>query len=139
MLYPFVYDESEDEVDESYYNPREYEIDFETGQLTGKIAEGIEALKVWAWLALQTAAERYYIYSWDYGQEYETMIGKGYTDAYMEAELKRMTEECLTVNPLITGIDNFVYERDSDHVTLSFLMLTEIGDKEMTAEVDNVV
>ena len=43
--------------------PKEYEIDFNTGQLTGRIVEGKEAIAVWIWLVLQTSRYRYYIYS----------------------------------------------------------------------------
>ena len=34
--------------------PKEYGIDFKTGQLTGEIVEGIEAIKVWIWMCLHT-------------------------------------------------------------------------------------
>lgn len=131
MIYPFEDEEITEQQEEEIYIPKEYGIDFETGQLTGKVVEGLEAVKVWAWLALQTARERYYIYTTDYGQEYEDMIGKGYTKDYLKAELKRMTEECLTVNPYITGIENFEMSKDGDHVTLSFLMVTNLGDTEV--------
>lgn len=130
MMNPFIDAESEAQ-EESVYIPREYGIDFETGQLTGKVVDGLEAVKVWAWHALQVPRERYYIYTSDYGQEYEDMIGRGYTKDYLKAELKRMTEECLTVNPFITGIENFTMEKDGDHVALSFLMVTNLGDTEV--------
>ena len=32
--------------------PKEYGLDFKTGQLTGEIVEGIEAIKVWIWNCL---------------------------------------------------------------------------------------
>lgn len=134
MIYPFE-DEENEIQEESVYIPREYGIDFETGQLTGKVVEGLEAVKVWAWLALQTARERYYIYTTDYGQEYEDMIGRGYTNDYLKAELKRMTVDCLTVNPFITGVENFEMSKDGDHVTLSFLMVTNLGDAEVNTNV----
>lgn len=76
MMFPFVDNEEEEEQEESLYIPKEYGINFETGQLSGKIVEGYDALLVWVWLALQTPRYRYYIYSEDYGQEYEDLIGK---------------------------------------------------------------
>lgn len=135
MIYPFEDEENEIQEEESVYIPREYGINFETGQLTGEVVEGLEAVKVWAWLALQTARERYYIYTTDYGQEYEDMIGRGYTNDYLKAELKRMTVDCLTVNPFITGVENFEMSKDGDHVTLSFLMVTNLGDAEVNTNV----
>lgn len=53
MMFPF--EETEEETqEENLYIPREYGIDFETGQLSGKMVEGYDALLVWAWLALRT-------------------------------------------------------------------------------------
>ena len=117
------------------YIPKEYGIDFETGQLTGKIVEGVEAVKVWVWLALQTARERYCIYSTDYGQEYEDLIGKGYSKGYTDMELRRMTEECLLINPYITAIENFSAEKNDSRVTLSFKVITLLGDTEVRTDV----
>ena len=51
--------------------PREYGIDFTTGQLTGKMVEGLEAIKVWVWLCLHTERFRHAIYSSDYGTSLE--------------------------------------------------------------------
>lgn len=127
MIYPFV----DTEEEEAVHIPREYGIDFDTGQLSGKVVEGLEAVKVWAWLALHTNRYRHYIYSWDYGQEYEDMIGMGYSRDYAEMEFRRMTEECLTVNPHITGINNFSMEKNGGTVTLRFTLVTDLGDEEV--------
>ena len=75
MMFPFV-DTEEENTEEEQYIPKEYGINFETGQLSGKIVEGYDAILVWAWLALHTPRYRYYIYSEDYGQEYEDLVGK---------------------------------------------------------------
>lgn len=135
MMFPFVDNEEEDEKEENLYIPREYGINFETGQLSGKIVEGYDALLVWVWLALKTPRYRYYIYSEDYGQEYEELIGKSYSKELTDSELERMTEECLTENPYITGIENFTCAKDEGKVTVSFRLITELGDGEVNAEV----
>ena len=132
MMYPFVDAEKNAVSDNTIDIPREYGINFETGQLTGKIVEGIEAVKVWAWIALQVPRYRYYVYSWNYGQEYDELVGKGYSAEYMKTELKRMTEECLLQNDYITGIENFEYEKKGDEVSLSFKILTTLGDTEVS-------
>lgn len=133
-MFPFV-DNEEDEQEESLYIPKEYGINFETGQLSGKIVEGYEALLVWTWLALKTPRYRYYIYSGDYGQEYEDLIGKSYSIELTDSELERMTEECLTENPYITGIENFSCKKNEEKVTVSFSLITELGDGEVSIEV----
>lgn len=132
-MFPF---ELEDELlgieeEASYEVPREHEINFKTGQLTGKIVEGVDALKTWAWLALQTPITRYMIYTWEYGSELESLIGKSFSGEYIETECRRMVEECLVVNKHITGIEDFSYRLDEDRLSLSFRMITEFGEAEM--------
>lgn len=135
MIFPFVDNEEEEEQEESLYIPKEYGINFETGQLSGKIVEGYDALLVWVWLALQTPRYRYYIYSEDYGQEYEDLIGKSYSTELTDSELERMTEECLTENPYITGIENFSCVKIEEKVTVTFSLITELGDGEVSIDV----
>ena len=135
MMFPFVDNEEEEEQEESLYIPKEYGINFETGQLSGKIVEGYDALLVWVWLALQTPRYRYYIYSKDYGQEYEDLIGKSYSTELTDSELERMTEECLTENPYITGIENFSCVKIEEKVTVTFSLITELGDGEVSIDV----
>lgn len=135
MMFPFTDNEEEEEQEESLYIPREYGINFETGQLSGKIVEGYDALLVWAWIALQTPRYRYYIYSENYGQEYEDLIGKSYSTELTDSELERMTEECLTENPYITGIENFSCVKIEEKVTVTFSLITELGDGEVSIDV----
>lgn len=113
--------------------PKEYEIDFKTGQLTGRIVEGAEAIKVWIWLVLQTPRYRYYIYSWDYGNEFEELIGRGYSEEYINAEAQRMTEDCLLVNEHIESITDFSVGMENDQLTISFTANTIYG----TIQFDN--
>ena len=134
MMFPF--EETEEETqEENLYIPREYGIDFETGQLSGKMVEGYDALLVWAWLALRTPRYPPHIYSEDYGQEYENLVGKSYSEELTDSELERMTEECLTENPYITGIENFSCIKQEEKITLTFRLITELGDGEVNTDV----
>lgn len=133
-LFP-TYIESETETEQIKESkiPKEYEIDFKTGQLTGRIVEGAEAIKAWIWLVLQTARYRYYIYSWDYGNEFEELIGRGYSEEYINAEAQRMTEDCLLVNENIESITDFSVGMENDQLTISFTANTIYG----TIQFDN--
>lgn len=115
---------------EEEYVPKEYGIDFKTGQLSGKIVEGVDALMVWCWIALHTPRYRYYIYSDEYGQEFEDLIGKQYSEGYTNSELERMTEECLCVNPYIEGITDFECVKKDEKIMLSFKLITTLGEQE---------
>lgn len=108
--------------------PKEYGINFHTGQLTGEIVEGAEAIKVWIWLALQTPRYRYYAYSWDYGSEFENLIGQGYSEEYIETEMRRMTEDCLLINENIQSISNFSVSIKDSALCVSLTANTLYGD-----------
>lgn len=107
--------------------PKEYEIDYKTGQLTGRTVEGLEAIKVWIWLVLQTPRYRYYIYTWDYGNEFEDLIGQGYSEEYIEAEAQRMTEDCLLINENIQSVTGFSVNMENEQLTISFTANTIYG------------
>lgn len=107
--------------------PVEYEIDFKTGQLTGRMVEGLEAIKIWIWLALQTPRYRYYIYTWDYGNEFEDLLGSGFTEEYIATEAQRMTEDCLLINDNIQSISDFSVSVHNDQLTVSFTANTIYG------------
>lgn len=117
-------------VAEKQIVPKEYGIDFKTGQLTGRIVEGKEAIKVWIWIVLQTPRYRYYAYTWDYGNEFEDLIGQGYTEEYIKAEVQRMTEDCLLINENIQNISDFGVSMLGDTLTISFTADTIYGSIE---------
>lgn len=131
LLPAYIEDEEEiEELEEDAKPPKEYGIDFKTGQLTGEIVEGKEAIRVWIWLVLQMPRYRYYIYTWDYGNEFEDLIGQAYTEEYIEAEAQRMTEDCLLVNENIQSITEFSVSMENDTLSVSFTANTIYGDIE---------
>ena len=71
---------------------REYEIDFEKGTLTGRIATGVDALCVWAYLALKAKRYRWIIYSWGYGDEVYDLIGYSYSEEYLKYYFRYMDD-----------------------------------------------
>ena len=107
--------------------PKEYGIDFDTGQLTGKIVEGKEAIKVWVWNCLHTSRFRYGIHSWSFGWNPEEYIGQGVTLEYIQADAESEIEEALMVNQYITGIDDFTAELNDGVLHIGFTVLTEFG------------
>ena len=108
--------------------PKEYEIDLNSGQLTGRIVEGTEALKVWIWLCLKTQRFRYPIFSWDYGIDIDQYIGEALSDEYLETDLRDEISDALCVNPYITGISNYVFERIGEKVRVSFSVDNTLGE-----------
>lgn len=120
-------EETDELADNTIETPREYGIDFTTGKLTGVIVEGLEAIKVWIWLALHVERYRFPIYSWQYGAELDQYIGKGYSQEYLEADVRETVEDCLSQNEHITGISDFFVELNGDKLSISFHVETDIG------------
>jgi len=115
--------------------PREYGIDFDTGQLTGKIVEGIEAIKVWIWLCLHTERFRHAIYSSDYGTSFEQYIGHALSDEYINTDCESEVTDALLINDYIESIENFGAVKDGEHLRISFRVMTKFGSLEVDESV----
>ena len=57
------------------------------------------------------------IYTWDYGSEIESLIGKGFQIGFIKSETKRYIEEALSVNPYITKINKIDVDFKTDILT----------------------
>ena len=98
----------------------EWGVDFETGQLTGRMVDRKEHLKVWIWKCLMTERFRYPIYSWAYGSELEKYIGKVLTDEYLMTDVRLALEDALYINPDIKRIYNYTARMNADRLLISF-------------------
>lgn len=114
---------------------REYEIDLKKGRLTGRIVSGVEAICVWAYLALKAKRYRWVIYSWGYGNEVYNLIGNSYSEEYLHSECKRYMEECLFENEHITAIEALEVSQIKDVLHIKFRLVTDIGSKEVEMNV----
>ena len=72
----------EEESNEEYIY-KDFEIDWKTMRMTGKIVEGRDAVEQWAHIALRTSRYDWLIYSWDFGEEYTELIGYSYSQEYL--------------------------------------------------------
>lgn len=136
-LFPFVTDEEIAQVtpEVTASSIREYELDFKTGRLTGRIVTGVDALCVWAYLALKAKRYRWVIYSWQYGEEYTNLIGYSFDEDYLYSEVKRYIEECLFINEHITGIEDLTVNQVNEMLYIRFRMITDVGSKEVSMDV----
>jgi len=113
--------------------PKEYAWDFEKNDFKLKdgkfqIVEGTDALKIWIWKALKTSRLTYPIYSDNYGQELEKLVGKGLSKSLAESEAKRLTLECLKENEHILSIKNFKVSKKKDLLNITFTAVTDCGE-----------
>ena len=134
--FPFISPPVELEASNEYPLYKEIAWDFEknkpiieNGEF--KIVEENEAIKVWVYLALLTNNKQYPIYSWDYGSEVKELIGKDYTKALVEAEAKRLIEECLLINPYILEVEVVNTSFIDTTLTCDIKITTIYGDMEV--------
>lgn len=91
------------------------------------IVEGLEAVKSWAFRALQTQRAKYEIFTWNYGVDIESHIGK-ILDTKQKIDITREITECLMQNKHITNVTDFNFVIDKRKVTISFKITTDYGD-----------
>lgn len=110
---------------------KEYAIDFDTGEISltadGKftIVEGIEAVKVRCWLALQIQRNRYIIYPSGIGNNLKSLIGKNL--AYINKNIQSILEDALVDAVYVTAIEDISLAQDGSTVTIDFTINSIYG------------
>lgn len=107
--------------------PVEHGINFETGQLTGKMVTGKEAVRVWIWNCLRTERFRYGLYTWQYGVRCEQYIGQTVSAEFLQADCEDEVKEAMMVNPYITDITDFEASFSGTLLNISFNAVTSFG------------
>lgn len=138
LLPAYVEDDEElvEELQEELEEPCEYEIDMNTGQLTGRVVYGIEAIEMWIYLAFNTPRYQSTIFPWTHGNDFEGLIGSGYTQDATKSEAERMVRECLTENEYITDIQNFECEFEGNTLKGKFEVVTPYGNFNKEVEIN---
>ena len=138
-LFPFVSNTDEIKIDNSFPMYKEIAWDFkrnipilENGDF--KIVEGNEAIKIWIYKALQTPRYQYEIYTWDYGSELLSLIGKAYTKGLTQSEASRYIKEALLINPYILDVNVISTSFDGDVLSANVRVKT-IYDGEVIVNV----
>ena len=108
--FPFISPPVELEASNEYPLYREIAWDFEKNEPIiengeFKVVEENEAIKVWILKTLLINRYEFEIFSWDYGSELISLIGKAYTPSLTKEEAKRYIKEALEINPYIINID----------------------------------
>ncbi|MDU3406690.1 DUF2634 domain-containing protein [Clostridium sp.] len=96
--------------------------------------EGLGALKQAIYKVLSTERYEYPIYSFNYGIDIESLIGKDYD--YVRIELKRRIEECLLEDERINAVNNFSFEREEDVLKCTFEVESIYGNIILNKEVE---
>ncbi|MFA9462921.1 MAG: DUF2634 domain-containing protein [Velocimicrobium sp.] len=97
--------------------------------------EGMQALKQSIYKILSTQQYEYPIYSFDYGINLESLIGK--EAAYVKVELKRRIKECLLQDKRVQDVTDFVFDVGEDTICATFKVVSMYGEITITQEVSN--
>lgn len=106
---------------------KEWDVNFETGQFTGETCTGTRAVEVWIWKCLKTQRFRHAIYSWKYGSELESYIGRAVTQEYIDTDVKLAITDALLINPQIDSITEFSGKMVKDELQVQFTVNTAYG------------
>lgn len=123
----------DEEVTISEEPSKTFYIDFINNKVVGSV-DGIEAVKQAVFLILNTERYEHMVYDWDYGFETQDLIGMPV--GYVYPELKRRIEEALTQDDRIESVDAFSFEKSGSTVSVSFTVVSTLGDFESETEVD---
>ncbi len=88
---------------------RDVQMDYKSGQPVWAggspvFVTGLEAVKGWAWRAIDTARYQYSIFTWDYGCELQQLVGQPYQAQTKLSEAERYVVEALMVSPYIREV-----------------------------------
>lgn len=135
-IFPFL-DPPDLPVDISEELPmaEEYAWDFDKSDFKTKdgkmyLVTGNEAVKVWIWKIFKTPRYRYLIYSSNYGNDLEELIGKGLSSSYIKSEAERLVKEAIlsTLGRYVLEIKNFDIDFSKDKLIISLKIITPYGE-----------
>lgn len=108
------------------YGGKTYKLDFETNRVSGYI-DDIDSLKQMILKTLNTNRFEHIIYSWNWGNELNKLVGEGIT--YVIPEIKRYIKEALSVDDRIDLVKDFKFSRLSkDQLLVEFTVDNIYGE-----------
>ena len=109
---------------------RTYKI--ENNRIVG-FCDGIEAIKQTIYNILSTERFDYIIYSWNYGTELKSLIGK--SKDFIISEIKRKIKDALIQDDRIEDVTEFEFSNSRNYMNITFKVKTISG----AIEIEKVV
>ena len=133
QITPETYDFNAEFQTEQFAN-KTYKINFEEKRIIGEI-DDLEAVKQAVYKILHTERFNSLLYSWDYGVEFENLIGKDYD--FILGDLQRRIEEAVLQDDRIERIENVtVNKKQNDSIDVSFVVVSKYGNITMGVNVN---
>ncbi|CAG7617023.1 hypothetical protein PAESOLCIP111_01972 [Paenibacillus solanacearum] len=109
-----------------------YRLDPETQRIAGKI-DRVDAVKQAAFKILQTARFEHAIYGSNYGSELQSMPGS--SSSYIHSDLARRVREALMQDDRIKDIRDMEIVVNGSEAFVTFTVLSQYGNFQLTKEV----
>ena len=133
QITPETYDFNAEFQTEQFAN-KTYKINFEEKRIIGEI-DDLEAVKQAVYKILHTERFNSLVYTWDYGVEFENLIGKDYD--FILGDLQRRIEEALLQDDRIERIENVkVDKKQNDSIDVSFIVISKYGNVTMGVNIN---
>lgn len=111
---------------------RTFELNLETMEFTGRIIEGVAAIKQYIYIALRTARFAYPIHSLAFGSELgELLSDPELSIEYKKMEIPRLVTEALIYDERIQSVQDFEFVHDGDRLITGFTVDTVDGSIEI--------
>lgn len=123
------------EIEETTQPSYTYYLDIENNRIRGYVDE-LDSVKQAIYLILSTERYVWLIYSWNYGREFDNLIGQS-MDLVLP-ELKRLIQEALLQDDRVESVDNFNFNIGDKYIHVTFTAYTIYGEAEIETEVLNV-
>ena len=111
---------------------KNYNLILDKNRCVGFVDE-LEAMKQAIFLMLSVERYDHVIYSWNFGVEFNDLLGK--PTNYVASEVKRRIRECLLQDDRINEVDSFVVTTNKNKVHVKYTAHTIYGDVESEKEV----
>lgn len=112
---------------------KDYSLDIQNTKINGTVEE-LKAVKQAIYFILNTERYEHLIYSWDYGVEFEDLIGQPHS--YVIPEIERRVTEALLQDERITSVSDFTFEKTKDKLHVNFVVNTIFGTLESEVNVN---
>jgi len=113
-----------------------YRMDWEKKRISGSI-DGLEAVQQAAVKILQTDRYEQLIYSFNYGTEWNLVLGAD--RLLVRSEIRRVLSEALLQDDRIIGIEDMEVLFSGDNLTVEFTVVTQYGNFQMRKEMSGNV
>ena len=114
------------------YAGKTWRLDFDKKRIS-KMTSGLSACRQAATIAIGTPRYRHLIYSFRFGSELDTLIGRDYDQ--VKAAAPKMIQACLLQDDRVKAVNSFSFTKNGENVGITFTVETADGDFESSVTV----